>query len=404
MKQLIRVYLVIFLITMAKGTINVIFPPFLEDRAYLISQIGLLSSLFAIFQLVARLPSGVLYSPRRARLALVGGLMILGLSALGFYAFEHTGMLIIMIVLNGFAFGAITTIALALCIDAKPKDYPSGAMMGWYTSAIAAGYAVGQPVGGYLADSFGFSAGFTSTAALSLLAILVIASLSGLTQVNSLQPEASPSKSFARWSLRQNIRQIPSGVLMGTLIVFFVNLMFRSVHTFFPLYALAVGISLAQIGFLRSSLSLAAALVRPFSGKLFQLLHHRQVTHIAMVAAAGAVFLSPMLTKSMTWLFLLFIFMGISRGLLRVTSATFVAESNDRSEGNQVGVWSGVYNAGLDVGSIAGPAVGGFLASFTSIPSMLTVISTLALGTYAFINVFTWRRHKRIVRRMAELD
>jgi DHA1 family multidrug resistance protein-like MFS transporter len=403
-KQLIRVYLVIFLITMAKGTINVVFPPFLEGRAYLVSQIGLLTSIFGVFQLAARIPSGVLYSPRRARFALVTGLMSLGLSALGFTAFEHTAILIAMIILNGFAFGAITTIALALCIDARPEDYSSGAMMGWYTSAIAAGYAVGQPVGGYLADSFGFAASFAGTAALSLLAILVIATLSRLGQMETQPTGETAFRSPAQWSLRYNLRQIPSGVLMGTLIVFFVNLMFRSLHTFFPIYALAVGVSLAQIGFLRSALSLAAALVRPFSGKLFQVLHHRNITHIAMVAAAGAVFLSPALTRSMTWLFLLFVFMGIGRGLLRVTSATFVAESSDQSTGNKVGVWSGVYNAGLDIGSIAGPAVGGFVASFVGIPAMLTAIPVLALGAYAFISILTRRQAQQAVRTIAEAD
>lgn len=388
---------------MAQGTIHVIFPPFLEERAYIVSQIGLLSSLFAVFQLIARIPSGVLYSARYARLVLTAGLTILGLSALGFTAFEHTVILLVMIILNGFAFGAITTVALALCIDAKPKDYPSGAMMGWYTSAIAAGYAIGQPVGGYLADRFGFSAGFAGTAVLSLLAILVIASLPGLGQSGSPPNEDISARSRHRWSLRHNFKQIPSGVLMGTVIVFFLNLMFRSVHTFFPLYALAVGISLAEIGFLRSLLSLSAALVRPFSGRLFEVLHHRHVTHVAMVAAAAAVLLSPALVQSMSFLILLFVFMGISRGLLRVTSATFVAESNDQNQGSQIGVWSGIYNAGLDIGSIAGPAVAGFVASFIGIPSMLAVIPTIALATYVFIALVA-RRRRQIIRTMAEAD
>jgi MFS family permease len=403
-KQLIRVYLVIFLITTAKGTINVIFPPFLEERAFLVSQIGLLSSLFAVFQLTARIPSGVLYTPKKAKLALVAGLAILGLSALGFTAFDQTSVLMLMIILNGFAFGAITTIALALCIDAKPKDYSSGAMMGWYTSAIAAGNAVGGPVGGFLADSYGYPAGFAATAALSLLAILVISNLSVFSKIDAQIAAEKPEKKNFQWSLRANLGKIPPGVLMGTLIVFFLNLMFRSLHTFFPLFALTVGISLTEIGFLRSSLSLAAALIRPFSGKLFQVLHHRQVTHIAMVAAAGAVFLSPILTGSISLLIILFVFMGVSRGLLRVTSATFMAESNDESPGSRVGVWSGVYNAGLDIGSIAGPAVGGFIASFTGIPMMLAVLPVLALGAYVVITIANRRQRSRAIETIYETD
>lgn len=400
MKNLILVYFVIFLITMAKGTINVIFPPFLEARAYAISQIGLLSSLFAVFQLAARLPAGMLYSPRRARLTLTGGLLVLGLSALGFTAFEPMVVLGAMIILNGFAFGVITTVALALCIDTKPQTYPSGAMMGWYTSAIAAGYSVGQPVGGFLADKFGFWAGFGSTAAFSLVAILIIFNLPGLG--HSAAQAGMEKAQRSRWNVRFDPRQIPTGVLLATMIVFFINLMFRSLHTFFPLYALAVGISLTQIGFLRSMLSLAAAAVRPFSGKLFEVIHYRRVTHLAILLAAGSVILSPIFTTSMTWLVVLFVLMGLSRGLARVTSATMLAESNDQSGERRTGVWSGVYNAGLDTGSIAGPAVGGYLASLIGIPGMLAVIPTVALGTYVIISLSARRKRLQTVTLTAD--
>lgn len=391
MKKLILVYLVIFLITMAKGTINVIFPPFLEVRSYAISQIGLLSSLFAVFQLASRLPAGMLYSPGRARLSLVGGLLVLGLTALGFTTFESAATLVVMIILNGFAFGAITTVALALCIDAKPSTYPSGAMMGWYTSAIAGGYTIGQPIGGFLADHYGFSAAFGGTAAFSLLAILVILSLPGLGQsARTITEQTRPRRSS--WSLWSIPGQIPAGVLLATMIVFFINLMFRSLHTFFPLYALAVGLTLTQIGFLRSLLSLAAAVVRPFSGKLFEMVHYRRVTHGAMALAAGAVILSPILIGSMVWLAVLFVLMGFSRGLARVTSATMIAETSEQAEERRIGIWSGVYNAGLDLGSIAGPAVGGYLASLMGIPGMLEVIPIIALGTYGAISLTARRR------------
>lgn len=402
MQNLIRVYLVIFLITMAKGTINVIFPPFLEERAYAVSLIGLLSSLFAVFQLVARLPAGILYSPPRVRLTLAGGLLVLGLTAIGFSAFEPTAALAALIILNGFAFGVITTVALALCIDTKPEDYSSGAMMGWYTSAIAAGYAVGQPVGGFLADHFGFLAAFEGTAVFSLVAILVILSLPGLGQSASYAGTEQAQRGSSRWNFRFNPRQIPVGVLLATMIVFFINLMFRSLHTFFPLYALAVGLSLTQIGFLRSLLSLAAAAVRPFSGKIFQVLHYRRVTHLAILLAAGSVMLSPVLADSMGWLVVLFVLMGVSRGMARVTSATMLAESNDQAQERRVGIWSGVYNAGLDLGSIAGPAVGGFLASLLGIPGMLMVIPTLALGTYVLISLSARRKRLQAVAAAAD--
>ncbi len=410
MKNLIRVYLVIFLITCAEGTIHVVFPPFLESLAYAVSQIGVLSSLFAVLQLAARLPAGAFYAPQRARFVLVGGLALLGLTALGFPAVQGIAPLVALIGLHGFAFGAITTVALALCIDTRPKDYPNGAMMGWYTAAIAAGYAVGQPIGGYLADEFGFPMGFGAMAGFSLLAISIILSLPGLGQSahaanaghtrHNWQAPRTPLCG-ACGELRFNLRQLPSEVLLATLIVFFVNMMFRSLHTFFPLYALAAGISLTQIGFLRSLLSLAAAVVRPFSGKLFQVIPYRRVNHIAMTAAAASVFFSPLMVSSLALLAALHTLMGLSRGLTRVTSATMLAESNATEAQNggghaprnaRIGIWSGVYNAGLDLGSITGPAVGGILAGWIGIPNMLGTIAIVVLGTYTVVSLLARRR------------
>ncbi|HET7090652.1 MAG TPA: MFS transporter [Anaerolineae bacterium] len=417
MQSLIQVYVVIFLITCSEGTIHVIFPPFLESLAYAVSQIGVLSSLFAVLQLAARLPAGAFYAPQRARVILVGGLALLGLTALGFPTVQGLVPLVALIGLHGFAFGTITTVALALCIDTRPKDYPSGAMMGWYTSAIAAGYAVGQPIGGYLADEFGFPMGFGALAGFSLLAILILLSLPRLGQshqktgpIPSAHPATAGHAGHTRhqWSLRFDPRRLPAEVLLATLIVFFVNMMFRSLHTFFPLYALAAGITLTQIGLLRSMLSLAAAVVRPFSGKLFQVIHYRRVNHMAMIGAAASVLLSPLMVGSMTLLAVLHTLMGLSRGLTRVTSATMLAESNateapplsppsdggdDRGGRNaRIGIWSGVYNAGLDLGSITGPAVGGILAGWIGIPNMLGTIAIGVLGTYVFISLLARRR------------
>ena len=407
MNDLVRVYLIIFLITLSEGTINVVFPPFLEARAFAISQIGVLLSLLAAFQLLARIPAGLFYSRARVRLLLGGGLSLLGLSATGFALFSHAPGLVGMIVLHGFAFGAITTIALALCIEAKPRDYPSGAMMGWYTSAIAAGYSVGQPIGGYLADHFGYRAAFGSTATFSLLAVLVVLKVRGLSQgaaavrgTDSAIRKEAASPAAGLW--RIDPRQIPPGVWLAALIVFFLNLMYRSLHAFFPLYALAVGITLTQIGFLRSTLALAAAAVRPFSGSLFRHIDHRRVTHIAMVVAAAAVLLSPRLTFSISWLVVLFVFMGLARGLLRVTSATILAEYSEEARSDTVGVWSGVYNAGLDMGSIAGPAVGGYLAGLASIPTMLTIIALAVLASYAVIFVVARHRREQAVAQAAD--
>jgi predicted MFS family arabinose efflux permease len=66
-----------------------------------------------------------------------------------------------------------------------------------------------------------------------------------------------------------------------------------------------------------------------------------------------------------------------------VTSAATVAEL--RAEGRDIGLSSGVYNSGLDLGAIIGPAAGGVLAASFGIPVMFQLLATGSLVLYLAI-------------------
>jgi MFS family permease len=86
-------------------------------------------------------------------------------------------------------------------------------------------------------------------------------------------------------------------------------------------------------------------------------------------------------------LVILFAIAGVARGLLRVTSAAMIAEL--RNEGRDVGVASGVYNAGLDIGAIIGPIAGGTLATAFGIGAMFQIIAVGSLAAYFAVAVST---------------
>jgi MFS family permease len=71
---------------------------------------------------------------------------------------------------------------------------------------------------------------------------------------------------------------------------------------------------------------------------------------------------------------------GLARGILRVTGAATIAEL--RREGKDVGLASGVYSAGLDLGGIVGPAVGGLVATAFGLPVMFQVLAVGCLAGY----------------------
>ena len=163
------------------------------------------------------------------------------------------------------------------------------------------------------------------------------------------------------------------------MIVLYLNLLSDSVDTFFPVFGPTIGISLAAVGILRAFKSGAALFIRSTGGLFLRFLDYRTVTLIAVLAAAGATMALP-LSASLVVLVPLFIVLGLTRGVLRATSAATIAEL--RNEGRDVGLASGVYNSGLDIGAIAGPSLGGAIASALGIAQMFPVIAVISLAAW----------------------
>src|SRR5512132_4375208 len=142
-------------ITTTKGTVEIIYPPYLAGHGYSLSIIGFLTSLIAVLQLASRVPAGVAYRSHRAKRQYAVALVAFGLSTIGFAFANGNGVAVAgLSALQGFAFGTLGTLGLALAIDIS-GDRAVGASMAWYTAAISTGYALGSLIGGTLAETIG---------------------------------------------------------------------------------------------------------------------------------------------------------------------------------------------------------------------------------------------------------
>lgn len=155
--------------------------------------------------------------------------------------------------------------------------------------------------------------------------------------------------------------------------------------TFFPLYALDVGLTLAAIGVLKSVRSFFAAGIRPLAGFLFQWVDIDTVNNVSLLVTVLVIALVPSFT-SMGMFLLLLPLIGLARGLTRVSTAVMVVEASSGSNSSQgTGIASSIYNMGLDLGSVCGPIVGGMVASALGIPTMFRLLPSLLLLTYFLI-------------------
>lgn len=343
----------------------------------------MLTSLFSVLQLASRLPVGLAYRAERARRQYALALAAMGISTMGFaLAGGHPVAVVALTALHGFAFGSIGTLGLALIIDVT-QGARAGASMAAYTAAISTGYALGSLIGGALAESIGITAALGAIGVLPILAAGAVLALPPITGAPLVADRGAGLRGLLAAGARLDAR-----VWLAFATVLYLNILQDSVDTFFPVYAPTVGISLALVGVLRAFKSGSAMFIRVTGALVLGAVHHRRMTLIAVVAAAAATVAIP-LSTSVAALIPVWIVLGLTRGILRATSAAEIADL--RREGRDVGLASGVYNAGLDVGGILGPAVGGVVAGAVGIPLMFQMVAVAALAAWLSVALVTRR-------------
>jgi DHA1 family multidrug resistance protein-like MFS transporter len=361
-------------ITTTKGTQELVFPPYLAGYGYALSVIGVLTSVFAVMQLLSRVPVGVAYRAERAKRQFAVALVVFGLSTSGLaFAAGQLVPVLVLSVLLGLAFGSVGTLGLALAIDVT-GGRKAGSSMAWYTAAISLGYALGSVIGGSLAETIGIPR------TLGLIGLLPVAGALAVLALPAVEGAPFPvDRGSGLRGLLAAGAKLDRRVWLAFVIVLYLNVLSDSVDTFFPVFAPAIGISLAIVGVLRAFKSGAAIFIRSTGVVLLRFVDYRTVTLVAVVAAAAATVALP-LSASLAALIPIFVVLGLTRGVLRATSAATIAEL--RNEGRDVGLASGVYNSGLDIGAIVGPSLGGAIASVLGIGQMFQVIAVISLAAW----------------------
>lgn len=378
-RGILLTYLVCLATTTTEGSQNLLFPLYLHDHGYVLTAIGTLGAVLGVMRLASRVPIGARYRGSQARAQQLFWLALFLVSTSG-YAFVRgeLALVVAVTVLHGFAFGALGTINLAVAIDIS-GGRRAGVVMGWYTAALSAGYALGAFGAGALADRIGIEGALLWLGLTPLVAMVAV----WLTPRIPDQERAAPAAGTPLW--RRGLSAflgIDGRVWLAFTIVLFLNVLSDSTDTFFPLYGTAIGLPVAFVGVLKASKSASATVIRFFAGALFRFLDFRAINFWAVIIFAATAFTIPFVTGPLAGPVLLGVFSvaGLCRGILRVTSAATVAEL--KREGRDIGLASGVYNAGLDLGAVVGPVAGGVLSAAFGIPAMFQLLAVGSLVLY----------------------
>jgi MFS family permease len=381
-RALAPVYVSVFLFVAGNSALTVLIPVHLARNGHLSNAaIGLVVGAFGLSSLVVRLPVGLAYTARRGSAFLLAG-ALLNAAAFALLPVVHGALLFaVLMAVNGIGWSIATTAQLALLVARPPGGVSTAAAMGWFSGATGLGNMAAGVLGGFTADQIGLSATFYVLAVTPVVGALLMMRTSRVLEKPSVESEQRRS-----WRL---LGQMPLAVWAGVLVMFFINGLNALQNTFYPVLAIAAGLSLTQIGAASSLRSWASSSSRFGSGPLFQRFNPAGLTLPLIVLGTLATVAIPSVIDPFLLQIPLFICTGLSRGLLRVTGS---ADAFDAVGDRGHGLTSALLYGGLDLGKIVLPVVGGFVAHAWSIATMLRVVPLGLLVLYLALALPARRR------------
>jgi hypothetical protein len=380
-RALAPVYVSVFLFVAGNSALTVLIPVHLARNGHLsTAAIGLVVGAFGLSSLVARVPVGLAYTARRGNAFLVAG-ALLNAAAYALLPVVHGAPLFaLLMALNGIGWSIATTAQLALLVARPPGGVSTAAAMGWFSGATGLGNMAAGVLGGFIADQIGLGTTFY------VLAVTPV--VGALLMVRTSQVLEQPTEEADRPSWRL-LGQMPLALWAGVLVMFFINGLNALQNTFYPVLAVAAGLSLTQIGGASSLRSWASSSSRFGSGPLFQRFDPAGLTLPLIVLGTLATVAIPSVIDSFLLQIPLFLLTGLSRGLLRVTGS---ADAFDAVGDRGHGLTSALLYGGLDLGKIVLPVVGGVVAHAWSIATMLRVVPLGLLLLYLALALPARRR------------
>jgi predicted MFS family arabinose efflux permease len=366
----LKLCLPVIAVTAQQNVAGLIVPPFLQGAHFPVAMIGSLISLGPVLALASRIPSGLAYTDKRARALM--GLALLAMAAANFlYPYAVTSLTFAAVHgLNGFAYGAATTLYLAFYIGSLPPDEDRHHAMGYYAGSLALGYSTGNFLAGFVADRFGYETTFQLAAVLSLFCAGLLFTLKKSASSETKRKDGESTAPSLHWL--QSLKSAWEPKLVAVAVVaLFLNLLHQMANVFLPLYALAVGLTLTQVGVIKGFYALCNAITRPISGLVVRRMGHRRLSYGGLPVQAAFVLLIPFCTDFLT-LLIVHVSAGFIRAVAVVSNTISLVQDTDETRVPR-GMSSGLYNAAGDIGNIVGPSMGGLIATFTGVGNLFLV-------------------------------
>ncbi len=369
MKRLLAlVCLVIFVDSLGYGVVVPVMPVYARDLGIGELGLGMLFASYALGNIVAAVPFGLVSDRLGRRPFLVFGMLAMA-GAFVLYAYSGTyAALFLSRFLDGVTAAANWSVGLAIIADACPAG-ERGRGMGMVMAAMGAGAIAGPAVGGALADWLGYRAPFLVVAGICVLGGVMALASRDLRRVGPRGGEAGYGR------MMREVLAYP-GMVLVLVIVMMGTVSLGVLEPLFPVHLQEnLGLSSTAIGLLFALTVLFYTLASPLVGSLADRRGKRGLLAAGLAATALA---APALTFSRdpATAAALFAVCGVTIALFETPTLPLIADLlAGRAEADVHGTAFGLFNMAWAVGYLLGPAAGGFLAQRHGLPAAMIVLS-----------------------------
>lgn len=343
-----------------------------------LAQAGLASGIYVIGTLLARLFIGQQLDIIGRKQSLRYGAILYLVSTLAYLVIPNIGVMFVVRLVNGFAYGMASTATNAIVTDYIPED-KKGLGINFYGLSTSLAAAIGPFVGMILLNLTNFR--FIVEVSSALILLTTIATLILPVRNLVLTPERKANlrhMTFDNLIERNTIFIASIGFLMG--------FSYSSVLSFLSSYAKTI--HLVEISsFFFVVYALVITITRPMAGRIFDVKGEDYVMYPSYISLAiGLVILG--LTHSGVTLLVAGAFIGLGYGTFMSNGQAVALKMAPNAL--RVGVSLSTYFIGLDLGIGVGPFVLGDIAkliSFRELYLLAAVIPVIAgLLYYKFYN------------------
>jgi len=328
--------------------------------------IGILIGVFSVSSLFLRPSVGRILSRVSERQVMMAGSLVSGLASFAYLFALPFWPFFIVRVFQGAGYAMVSTGANTLIANIGPANR-RGQTLGYFYLSFNIPFALAPAFGMFLINRYDFVALFLASAGLYLASLVLVTRLERRRR-DPMGTSTLPSESFFN---RENIK--PS------MVSFFMHVIWGTVTTFFPLYALSNGVT--NPGLIFTVVAFMLIFGRLLGGRLLDVYRRESIILPCLVIYAMAMVIL-IFSKTFPMFILMAVIWGTGHSLFY---PALVALAIDRASSSR-GALMATFTAASDLGVGLGPVVMGIILQYTGYPFMFGCVALTGV-----LNVFYFR-------------